>query len=521
MAGWCFEAELWKQEQQRAYEYYYNQVVIPDPDDKQWASVDKFGRRDKPVNAQEDWRGRARRAVEECPYTFRSMALYDMYVTGEQVGVGLKPKSNLEVSKDEKTRQTKIQDVVRIAFQEVIDANNKSWYVGEMGRRIWRDGEQFTRMFKDSWPPQLRFIDPETIKDPDNSGEDTTHGIITKDGDVTVPLRYQIVDLKEGTLADIAEAEDVVHTKINCDTTQKRGTTKFRPVLHTIDRIASFVDTEVKHRQKQASLVLHRKVAGGGSQGVNALLDNARTATFDRGSSTTNLEGIPSGGIITTNPTVDLEFLQPNSNWRDASPLAALLIKQIAIVTGWSYQMLSADGSEGNFASALVMESPVYQMVIKERAILKKDIIRIFNQVLGMVFRNEKHRKSLASLGMTSAEDVFEVFQIDVVFPQIVSRDPMKTAQAANLAFMAGGISAAEVSRRVDADPEQMARERIAEMQERPDVNFIAAAAMNPDQGDKSSSSQSNAKDGSGTNQGDKSNSGHSDNQGVGSSQKQ
>ena len=464
------------------YQESYGAPVLEEPDEQDW----------RPTSCERDYRirdeelSKVREIVQIQPHCKRALDLYVNYVVGSEFFISVKPRE--EKATDS---QKKVVSKVDRVWKETLKSNRKSWSPSELVRRTYRDGEQFTREFPGSAekPDQFRFIDPEDIRGED---EDETKGIVTDDNDITQPVEYELYDHAQQKIKERIEADAIFHTKIDCDSSEKRGRSRFLSVYTTGRKLNAFTDNEVTHRNMQSSIVLVRKVDGPASAG-RMLLDNAKTGTTDYPEGTLNREKIRRGTIATVHRGVSLEFAQPQSDFSDASPLGKFLIQHIAAATGWTYSMLAATSDDGNLAAALVQESPVLQMVNSERNFFAGEFEAIYKKVIERAIKAKKIE------GYTDAETFWDEFEIDFRWGSVVSRDILKEAQAANIGVMAQGISRAEMSRRMQASPEQMRRE----VEEESKQEFYNAGfnSQNPDGGDKQTSSSSNAAAG-GKNQG-------------------
>src|SRR5690606_6556539 len=159
------------------------------------------------------------------------------------------------------------------------------------------------------------------------------------------------------------------------------GMSRFETVVNLAYLLLKMVNNEVTHRQAQNSIILQRKVAGS-RRVVEGLVDNAMTSTRDYPEQSLNQEAIRPGSILTTSRNVEFEFLTPNSNFKDASPLIKVLISHISAATGWTYAMISTDNESGSLGSGLVAESPVMQMVQDEREFFGEELLPVFERII-------------------------------------------------------------------------------------------------------------------------------------------
>lgn len=474
----------------------YNIPVEDDPDEGDWlkSGVDPLDKYQEP-QGREDIVKHIRRLARLQPNVKSSLRYYQSFTFGRDFAIGLKL---LDPSERATAAQKKVMLQARRLWNEFVLENHRQWTVKELGLRCWRDGEQFTRKFgEEEWPPRVRFVDPEIVKDLNNPA---THGIITDPNDVVTPITYRMVDLVAGEQLEDVPAEQIFHSKIDCDVNEKRGTSRYLPVVRWVRKFWGLLEIELKHRMQQASLVMQRKIRGGQGQ-VRRHLDHSSSAS--NGSLATGdhrREKILGGSIINTSEGVEIEFLQPQSNFSDATPLAKLLMMQISVSTGFPYYLISGDAGDSNLSGNLVQESPIALMIDDERSFFSYELSEIFRWVMDVAIAQGKISPS-----------IWDEFQIDILWPSIVTRDMLKEAQALNIARMASAISRQEFSRRMMVDPDQMQQEIEQDME-----NMIVGP-----QGDVSAMNQNNAtkagnqaaNQGTGTNQGDGKPIQHKDNQ--------
>lgn len=488
------------------------QFVEPDPDESEWTDINE---------SSSDWvklREQARFLARKHPNIKRALLLYDMYVLSTALTVFMKPDEpdDPELSDTEKKRRESVKYNSQKVWRKTLEHNHKSWSVSEWGKRVWRDGEQFTRQLTDTYPVELGFIDPEDIDDGRGDATDGTRGIITDPDRVTVPVEYQRYDRSESKIVEQIPADEIHHTKIDVDSNEKRGRSRFESIISTAVMLMAMVRNEVGHRNAQSSIVLIKKVNGNRAAASN-IVDNASTGeTNYSDTGTIKREKFRAGTILTTTKNVDIEFAQPQSNFSDASPLMKMLLQQISACTGWSYAQLTADPSDGNFASSLVAESPVLQMVLRERQFVADELRPLAKQILTAGIEAGKID------GIESSETLWDDWKIEIEFGDVVSREELKVAQAANIGVMAGALSRDEMARRLKADPAQMRSERDREaehdieMMGQADPNVLTqvpnpANKQNPTIQDKKQSSADNANAGGMNQDGGMKPAGHSD----------
>lgn len=459
-------------------------IPITDDDDQaDWRLAGDDGR--SPVaTGQRDKLRQDIRDLTYQPNCFRAIKLYCYYLAGNDFSVGLKPKEEKDLSDGQKKL---MQDAEQL-WKDTLKANLTGFSFDEWMRRTYRDGETFVWLDSrdEQFPPRIRFLDPENVVDSNN---DEDAAIVTADDDVATIVGFRFKQDAGDANAKPLKAEEVIFVKLDADTTQKRGISRLFGVRPTAKMLAGTVRNEVILRNLQSSIVLQKKVAGGRGPALG-VVDHARTSTTDYPEQSMSREKIRPGSIITTTKGVEVEFKQPANNFADASPLIATLIRQVASITGWTYEQLSADTSQGNLASALSQESPTLQMVKAEMAFHRPHIERLFRYVVTQAIK--------AGEIEVPEEQLWEDFDVEVRYGDPVSKDPLKEAQRVGNSVLAQIISRAEARRQLGVSSERMEREI---KEENESSLYLATANQMGDSGDRAGSQAGNVSAG-GANQG-------------------
>ncbi|MCA9071209.1 MAG: phage portal protein, partial [Planctomycetaceae bacterium] len=330
-------------------------------------------------------------------------------------------------------------------WSEFLAANRSHFSYREFARRTWRDGECFLRLFAESPEgPTVRFLDPETIGD--TTEHPGTQGILTADHDVEHRLAYLRIDPSSGELLERIPASEVLHTRINADSNQKRGLTWFAPVLETLGQFERWMETTLIARKLQASIVLWRKVTGGTDSSVVADVGE-RGTIYDSGSAIPR-EKYRAGTILTTSEGTDLQYLHPTTNYRDGVPLGRLMLLCAAAGSGLPEYMLTSDASNANYASTLVAEGPAVKLFHSEQLFFGGEWNQLWRWVL---------LQNIASGQLP--DNTFERIKPEWTFPNLAARDRPRERQADVQLANAGILSKAEVARRDNTDPQLMQAE--------------------------------------------------------------
>ena len=401
----------------------------------------ELGKRDWNESEREEYREQARRLVLENPYARNVLRLMEIYVVGPELQVRSKAVS----SQTEHEQSRELIQKGNTIWRQFREQNQSHFSFREYARRTWRDGECFLRFFPSlNDIPSVRFIDAEQIGDPAKSP--VHQGILTDAEDVQTPIAYFRIDPIARELRETISAEELLHTKINADTNQKRGVTFLASVMQTLNMFDAWRETELTARKLQASIVLWRRVQGGPTA-ANALADALRS-TEESSSSTNRRERYRPGSMITTSSGTELQFLSPQTNFGDAVPLGRMLLLSIAAGTGIPEFMLTADASNANFSSTMVAEGPAVKLFESEQHFFTQEFTRLWKMVMTDAIR----RGELPG-------DVLEFIQPDWTLPQLVNRDRNQERLSCAKLTEINVLSRSEVARREGVDPELMQQE--------------------------------------------------------------
>ena len=357
----------------------------------------------------------ARRLSRTNPYARNALRLMESYVAGPDLAMTVRPVAAGDEALAERAAEV---------WRRFTAAAAGHWSFREHAARAWRDGEAFVRLFEgEGGVPEVRFVDPGRIEEtPSHPG---TRGVLTDARDVETPLAY----LQHGSDGGVEEvpAAEMFHTRRGVDSNERRGRSLLAPCVGMLTSYDRWLETELKARKLQASIVLWRKVQGGPH-------------------SAEAKERVAPGTILTTSPGTELEFLQPKTNLADAVPLGRMMLLAVAAGTGLPEFMLTADASNANYASTMVAEGPAVKLFEAEQRWLAGELSRFFVQIL--------RGCDLSSFGL-SQDDLTRV-RAEWAFPQLVPRD-RSADRATDLSLLAANVlSRAEVARREGVDVEAM-----------------------------------------------------------------
>ncbi len=401
-------------------------------------------------------RDRARQLVEINPFARNALTLYRNYVvgTGMQHEVLAGTTNPTDDTRFEQIGDARVPQWVGRAgglWRHFLDLNH--WDTGarrdwEFCLRTWRDGECFLRLFRQpAWPPRVHFVDPERIAADPVTGL-PAEGIATEANNVEVPTLYRVQ--LDDDRQDMVPAERMLHCKIGVDANVKRGQSLFVPVLDALVKYQSWLDVELIHRKVASSIVLVRKHAGSAPSGIGNFADWSAQASQPAGPITSQQRrALLQPGTMIDAQGYDLQYLSPNSHFDDATILGRRLLLAVAAGIGLPEFMLTADAANANYSSTLVSEGPAVKLFASWQAFFIGQW-----QTLFLLVMNEAVR-----LGLLPAEALDHV-RLRITPPAVAVRNRKDDAEADAIYFDRGALSRRELSRRDQADPTVMDRER-------------------------------------------------------------
>ncbi len=392
-------------------------------------------------------RDRARRAVRENPHAANILRLLTAYVTGPGLQLNHQP---IILEEELPPGAEVLRSMADQIWQDFLDRNARHYSFREHARRTWRDGECFIRRFSSvDEPVTVRFVDPELVVAPPEAPE--SQGILTDPEDVEQPVGYCVLRSGASGRMDRIPADEMLQTRVGVDSNERRGISILAPILSGLDHYERWLETELLARKLQSSIVLWRKVQGGGQFG-DSLGDRTGGGTGSGSGRDGGRERFGPGTILTTNHGTDMQFLQPNTNFGDAAPLGRMMLLGIAAGCGLPEFMLTADASNGNFSSTMVAEGPAVKFFQSEQQFFAGEFARIWHWVM----EDALHRGWLP-------ENFFSRMRVGWSFPSLISRDRSKERLADVRLVESGVLSRAEVARRDGVQPEVMRSERARE----------------------------------------------------------
>lgn len=314
-----------------------------DPDEKYWTVIESLGYGEYDEVQIESIRKRAQKIFYKSPLARGVITTLINFVIGRSFKI-------VPDDTDEKIIEY---------WDQFWEDNKMDMRVKELVKRTFRDGETFLRFFDmpKKTPPSVRFIRPSQISDKDNNH---SFGIETDPDDVEKVIKYyrEYNDSNNQLTSEIIKADEMIHTKIMVDSDVKRGISFLIGIIKYIKDYADFLDDR-KHLNKIRTIFnLIGKPTGAGTAGNFANdWEDSNVKSSSGGSQTFNKK-LPKSGSVLMTKGVEWEFKNIDLKAGDSKHDGRAMLLMIVAGSNLAEYMVTGDGSNANYASTMVTESP-------------------------------------------------------------------------------------------------------------------------------------------------------------------
>ena len=312
----------------------------------------------------------------------------------------------------------------------------------EIFQRVVRDGEVFLRTFVQSdGSLELRFIEPEQIRQPPGTDEDFTWGIRTEPDDIQTTLGYAVApDPVEPMEYDEVPAKEVFALKRNTDVTVKRGVSDFFSCREAFDLSCKLVRNLQTGAGNQAAIswIEEYKLLGGAgiAAGVRASNDQLQpSAVHPVTGKPYNFQMFEPGLIIKTGAGKEYKPPPPANNAAPHVSIVQAGLRSISQLWDMPEYMMTADASNANFASTMVAGAPFVIAIESEQ----QKFANFFLDILWYVVKVAADAGLILN-GMTRKEIAANV-DIHATAPQVTNVDRMQNAQINEIRLRNGVMS--------------------------------------------------------------------------------
>ncbi|MFN0050542.1 MAG: phage portal protein [Planctomycetales bacterium] len=392
-------------------------------------------------------RGEARRLVSITAVAAGALEALGNYVLGG--GFTFTARSRFE--------QPRLVTAAQRVIDEFLDVNDFSGGLDrELHHRSREDGEAFVSLVQRPGEPlRARVLEPEQVTEPadprpieewlgedEEGGESWTFGVRTRHGAPDIPLGYHVVQDSLGRDWDYLPAAQVEHLKRNVPRSAKRGVSDFYPLRGDLEREAKLRRNAAESAAIQAAIAWIIQSPAGSSidDVVRRTRRDGLTGMYTAPVANTaagNALRYPPGTIL--QPSAGLEY-KPGPMGSDRNPdfvvIAQYLLRSIGVRWNMPEYMISADASNGNYASALVAESPF----VKAREADQRFYRRHWHSLIWKVLQHAWRAGRFSRLGV-SWETLEQLLEIHIEAPAVATRDPLQRAQVQEIQTRLGILS--------------------------------------------------------------------------------
>lgn len=179
----------------------------------------------------------------------------------------------------------------------------------------------------------------------------------------------------------LVESTAVQHRKRNCLANDPRGLTLFWPVREEMIWAKKLLSNLMRVSGFQAAFGAIRTIqAGMGADKLGSWLASQQTGAGATGNYETF--GMPAAGVVTVPSSIKYEFPETGQGFTNHIEVLVNLLRACASGMKLPEFMLTANVSEGNFASTLVSEGPFHKAMRFEQALMVSEDERILMQAL-------------------------------------------------------------------------------------------------------------------------------------------
>lgn len=344
-------------------------------------------------------------------------------------------------------------DGVRVVWDRFEQENAWAIRQKEIVRRGLRDGEVFIYKKKDKATDgksviKLRFIEPFEIQCREDGTNEPSYGVYTSAKDVEDVKGYnRKVKQSDGSYKDTKiKAEDVIHIKLNSDSTDKRGVPILEPIMSYITKYEQWLNDRIVLNRIRTAVALVKKYDATPQQ-LQTLRDEHESTTYSSIGYDNKQKAMDAGTVIHTNKGVEYEFLTPNLNARDVATDGRAILLAIAAGSGMPEYIVTGDSSNANYSSTLVAEAPGVREVEDYQSTFSHFFEQIYRAV--MEYAIEK-----GELKATMEGGINMTLKAEFNFPSLIYRDFLREQQAYAIQYEHEVLSRKTWQQNVDLDPE-------------------------------------------------------------------
>lgn len=353
---------------------------------------------------------------------------------------------------------------VQKAWDEIALANRWRRRHQEMGRRGWRDGENFLRhTTAKGWPIRIRSLEPTSIKDPTGR---FPAGIEFEPDDPEMAIRYYHTRGFDPT-ADVTKvgtngnsqpipASEIQHVKFLVDLATARGVPLLWVARNWARRLARTHEAMSFKAWIAACHVMVQRFKGASPAQLANMRTTLETDTKQYSEGTYSRRRIRPGMMKLANDQVEYEWVNPGIGAAEQQIVARALGLALCAVTGLPEFKVMGDSQNSNYASIRVAEKQGFETITFWQEIIADETRELWDAIM----RDTKHMGRLDEGADTS---------VVIEAPPIQSADLLAFVKAMSLAFQDRAISRSTYTSSLGYDPLVEGKEREKEAAAEPE----------------------------------------------------
>lgn len=374
-------------------------------------------------------------------------------------------------------RNPESREIVRLArsiWEHVCDAEGLSgMWEREAFTRLRRDGERCVWVHADGGEILVDFVEPEFITQPGDSrtieefyaldAYDWRYGVAT-----TLDRPHRWHGLYASFFGSATDWEwlpkrDVVWSRINVDSSIKRGVSDLYPTFRRMEQASKLMTNTLQGASIQAAIAYIREHAPGTTaSGIASVRgnDDTRTIPTPNGGRDVRIRKITPGQIVDVSN--GLKYTAGPVGSGQGSGFLQLVQAAMRLVgIRWSMPeyLISGDASNGNYASTLVAEAPFTKAAEAMQSLEAQSRRELIWKVLDQACRLGRLRR----VGIESVDDLRLAMDLEVTYPPVAVRNRLEDAQVAEVEKRNGVLSARTWAEDAGRDYEEELRRGAAE----------------------------------------------------------
>ena len=367
-------------------------------------------------------------------------------------------------SKDKESSQTALIESVQEWLDEFLERVQWQMIEREIFDRGVTDGEPFVQLnHVGGGKVEPLLVEPDAIAEPKHRTDmseyvghwslDWKFGIGTEPGRPHRPLAY-FVDLS-GDQRDweVVPEHRMVHGKRNVVRNVKRGLSDFYPVISELRRADKILRNTGEGAALQSAIAWIREHPAGTTASQVLSLGRGKTEievdrpTLDGSQRSHRFQRYLPGTILDVRAG-QIYKAGPMGDGNTFIDVSQAILRYVAVRWNMPEYLISADASNSNFASTLVVESPFVKAIQWEQQWFMALCREVVWKVLGMAIRAQR----FARYGISTVSEMKKAVVLNIQEPRVSVRNQLEETKINQVLHLSGLLSKETWSAKEDLD---------------------------------------------------------------------